>query len=143
MRLLNVLLSRIGRKASDLWGILKHFPQSRCIFISHWSREKKQSSIIIWLKWLILIAFSGQLMVSLSERSHVSSTALDVEIKSLTDSLTHPVTSPLNELSWTCVCCVSAIYLYHILGISGWLLSSHAMSVPKFWPSLPSWEEQT
>ena len=48
------------------WGILKHFPQSRCIYISHWSREKKQSSIIIWLKWLIFIAFSGQLMVSLS-----------------------------------------------------------------------------
>ena len=22
------------------WGILKHFPQSRCILISHWSREK-------------------------------------------------------------------------------------------------------
>ena len=22
------------------WGILKHIPQSRCIFISHWSREK-------------------------------------------------------------------------------------------------------
>ena len=21
------------------WGILKHFPQSSCIFISHWSRE--------------------------------------------------------------------------------------------------------
>ena len=31
----------------DQWGILKHFPQSRCILISHWSREKKQSSIII------------------------------------------------------------------------------------------------
>ena len=76
--------------------------------------------------------------VQLSERSHVSSTALDVDIKSLTDSLTHPVTSPLNELSWTCVCCVSAIYLYHILGINGWLLSSHAMSVPQFWLSLPS-----
>ena len=28
-------------------GILKDFPQSRCILISHWSREKKQSSIII------------------------------------------------------------------------------------------------
>ena len=24
----------------DQWGILKHFPQCRCIFISHWSREK-------------------------------------------------------------------------------------------------------
>ena len=47
------------------WGILKHFPQSICIFISHWWREKWQSSIIIWLKWLIFIAFSRQLMVSL------------------------------------------------------------------------------
>ena len=25
---------------SQWWGILKHFPQSRCILISHWSREK-------------------------------------------------------------------------------------------------------
>ena len=32
---------------SPWWGILKHFPQSRCILISHWSREKKQSSFII------------------------------------------------------------------------------------------------
>ena len=32
---------------SQWWGILKHFPQSRCILISHWSREKKQSSFII------------------------------------------------------------------------------------------------
>ena len=32
---------------SQLWGILKHFSQSRCIIISHWSREKKQSSFII------------------------------------------------------------------------------------------------
>ena len=44
------------------WGILKHFPQSICIFISHWWREKWQSSIIIWLKSLIFIA----LMVSLA-----------------------------------------------------------------------------
>ena len=32
---------------SQWWGILKYFPQSRCILISHWSREKKQSSFII------------------------------------------------------------------------------------------------
>ena len=25
---------------SQWWGILKHFPQSRCILISHWLREK-------------------------------------------------------------------------------------------------------
>ena len=25
---------------SQWWGIVKHFPQSRCILISHWSREK-------------------------------------------------------------------------------------------------------
>ena len=25
---------------SQWWGILKHFPQRRCILISHWSREK-------------------------------------------------------------------------------------------------------
>ena len=37
-KLFNVLLSRIGREAS--WGILKHFPHSSCIFISHWSSEK-------------------------------------------------------------------------------------------------------
>ena len=37
-KLFNVLLSRIGREAS--WGILKHFPHSRCIFIFHWSSEK-------------------------------------------------------------------------------------------------------
>ena len=42
---------------SQLWGILKHFSQSRCILISHWSREKKQSAIIIqmeganWFGW--------------------------------------------------------------------------------------------
>ena len=58
---------------SQWWGILKHFPQSRCILISHWSREKKQSSFIIyiegtnWLgfKWLILFTFSWQFLVSL------------------------------------------------------------------------------
>ena len=32
---------------SQWWGILKHFPQSRCILISHWSREKEQTIIII------------------------------------------------------------------------------------------------
>ena len=32
---------------SQWWGILKYFPQNRCILISHWSREKRQSSIII------------------------------------------------------------------------------------------------
>ena len=42
---------------SQSWGILKHFPQSRCILISYWSREKGQSSIMIkiegdnWFGW--------------------------------------------------------------------------------------------
>ena len=35
------------------WGILKHFPVSRCISISHWSKEKQQSSIIIWIEGAI------------------------------------------------------------------------------------------
>ena len=35
---------------SQWWGILKDFPQSRCILISHGSREEKQSSIIIYIK---------------------------------------------------------------------------------------------
>ena len=34
---LNLVWSRWG---SQSWGILKHFPESRCILISHWSREK-------------------------------------------------------------------------------------------------------
>ena len=40
-------LSLVWFKWGSWWGILKHFPQSRCILISHWSREKKQSSFII------------------------------------------------------------------------------------------------
>ena len=32
---------------SQWWGILKHFPQGRCILISLLSSEKKQSSFII------------------------------------------------------------------------------------------------
>ena len=28
------------KRGSQWWAILKHFPQSRCILISHWSREK-------------------------------------------------------------------------------------------------------
>ena len=63
-KLFNVSLSRIGREASDQWVMLKHFPQSTCILNSHWSLEKKQSSIIIygrrylvWLKWIIFITF--------------------------------------------------------------------------------------
>ena len=43
----------------DQWGILKHFPQSRCIFISHRSREKKQSFILIWIKGAIWFDWSG------------------------------------------------------------------------------------
>ena len=27
---------------SQWWGILKHFPQSRCIFIPHWTRESSR-----------------------------------------------------------------------------------------------------
>ena len=37
----------------DQCGILKHFPPSRCIFISHWLREKKQSSIVIKIEGAI------------------------------------------------------------------------------------------
>ena len=39
--------------------ILKHFPQSRCIFISHRSREKKQTFILIWIKGAIWFGWSG------------------------------------------------------------------------------------
>ena len=71
MRLLNVMLSRIGREASDQWGILKYFPQSRCVFISHWSREKKQKSIVIkiegaiWFGLKKIVIISRELLVSL------------------------------------------------------------------------------
>ena len=44
----NKSLSLVWSKwGSQWWGILKHFPRSRCIFFSHWSREMKYSSIII------------------------------------------------------------------------------------------------
>ena len=37
----NNLLSLVWFKwGSEWWGILKHFAHSRCILISHWSREK-------------------------------------------------------------------------------------------------------
>ena len=64
--------------------------------------------VLLAIPMLCLLTLSS---VHLSERSHVSSTALDVDIESLTDSLTHPVTSPLNELSWTCVCLLCECYL--------------------------------
>ena len=37
----------------DQCGILKDFPQSRCIFVSHWSRKKKQSFIIVQIEGAI------------------------------------------------------------------------------------------
>ena len=33
----------LAKRLFDQWGILKHFPQSRCILIFHWLREKYQS----------------------------------------------------------------------------------------------------
>ena len=64
-------LALVGRLL-DQCGMLKHFPQSRCIFISPWSREKYQSyqnidrrRYLVWLSWLIFISTWRELMVSL------------------------------------------------------------------------------
>ena len=64
--------SALVQRLLDQWGILKHFPQRRCIFISPWSREKYQSyqnidrrRYLVWLSWLIFISTWRELMVSL------------------------------------------------------------------------------
>ena len=40
----------------DQWGILKHFPQSRSI--THWSRDKQQSSNIILIEGAIWFGYN-------------------------------------------------------------------------------------
>ena len=53
----------------DQWGILKHSPQRRCIFISHCIGGEKSSRVhnmdLLWLKWIISITIWRELILSL------------------------------------------------------------------------------
>ena len=72
-KLLNVLQSPIGRMASWPMRNIKTFPSKQMyLYLSLVERKVAESyqnidrrCYLVWLKWLIFIAYSGQLMVSL------------------------------------------------------------------------------
>ena len=66
MKLFNVLLSPIGRVASRPMRNIETFPSKQMyLYLSLVERKKAEFYHNTWLKWLVFIAFPGQLMVSL------------------------------------------------------------------------------
>ena len=66
MKLFNLLLSPIGRVASRPMKNIETFPSKQMyLYLSLVERKVAEFYHNTWLKWLVFIAFSGQLMVSL------------------------------------------------------------------------------
>ena len=66
MKLFNLLLSPIGRVASRPMRNIETFPSKQMyLYLSLVERKVAEFYHNTWLKWLVFIAFSGQLMVSL------------------------------------------------------------------------------
>ena len=68
-KLFNVLQSLIGRMASRPMRNIETFPSKQMyLYLSLVERKVAEFYHNTWLKWLVFIAFYGQLMVSLIER---------------------------------------------------------------------------